>query len=59
MMKIYPDILGGANRTAPGLKHTQYTVESGLKKCNRAILRPASVVHIGNRLKICHCFLMS
>ena len=23
------------------------------------ILRPASVVHIGNRLKICHCFMMS
>ena len=35
MMKIYPDILGGANRTAPGLKHTQYTVESGHKKRNR------------------------
>ena len=31
----------------------------GLHKREFPILRPASVVHIGNRLKIGHCFMMS
>ena len=30
-----------------------------IKKKAQFILRPASIVHIGNRLKIDHCFMMS